>query len=318
MKLLGLSAGRRMGNSEVLLKEALMAAEETGVEVEILRLHDLNIKPCTGCTACVQGKHGLIFGGSGECVIQGDDMDLFNEKLWSCDGLIISMPIFIFQPPGYLKLLADRCGPSHDQAFVREAAKIAGGKSAVDPRIFKPRVGGFLAVGGAPHRDWVSLGLPLMHSFTFPMEIKIVDMHQVNAAAIPGQVALDDAALARARQLGLNVASAMGQPQDQLTWKGDEEGTCPVCHCDIMVVGKTSQIECAVCGIQGELKEKDGKVAVTFSPEQQAISRLTLAGKQRHFFEIGDVQREFDGRKGEMPARMAKYGPYKPTWSVPV
>ena len=49
MKLLGLGAGRKMGNSEILLKEALIAAEETGVQVELLRLHDLNIKHCIGC-----------------------------------------------------------------------------------------------------------------------------------------------------------------------------------------------------------------------------------------------------------------------------
>jgi multimeric flavodoxin WrbA len=314
MKLLGLAAGRKMGNSEILLKEALMAAEEVGLEVELLRLHDLNIKPCTGCTACVQGKHGLIFGGSGECVIKGDDMPLFNEKLWESDGLIISMPVFIFQPPGYLKVLADRCGPSHDQAFVIEAKKVAGGKSEVDPRIFKPRVGGFLSVGGAPHSDWVSLALPLMHSFTFPMEIKIVDMYQVTAAAIPGQVALNDGAITRARKLGQHVARAMGKPTEQVEYMGDDPGTCPVCHCNAMIVGRESLVECAICGIKGELKQEEDTITVTFSEEQQAISRLTLAGKRRHFFEIGDVQREFDSRKAELPPRLEKYKNYKPAW----
>lgn len=314
MKLLGLSAGRKMGNSEILLKEALMAAEEIGVEVEVLRLHDLNIKPCSGCTACVQGKHGLIFGGSGECVIKNDDMPKFNEKLWESDGIIISMPVFIFQPPGYLKVLIDRCGPSHDQAFVIEAKKIAGGKSEVDPRIFKPRVAGFLSVGGAPHHDWASLALPLMHSFTFPMEIKVVDMHQVMAAAIPGQVTFNDAALARARKLGQNVANAMGKPQDQLKFMGDDPGTCPVCHCSAMLVGKTSTVECAICGIQGELKLENGGVRVTFPEEQKAISRLTLAGKTRHFYEIGDVQMRFDKQKAELPEKLERYKAYKPAW----
>ena len=42
-----------------------MAAEEKGVEVEILRLHDLKIKPCTGCTTCVQGKRRPHFRGLG-------------------------------------------------------------------------------------------------------------------------------------------------------------------------------------------------------------------------------------------------------------
>lgn len=314
MKLLGLAAGRKMGNSEILLKEALMAAEETGVEVELLRLHDLNIKPCTGCTACVQGKNGLIFGKSGECVIKNDDMPKFNEKLWESDALIISMPVFIFQPPGYLKVLADRCGPSHDQAFVMEAKKISGGKSEADERVFKPRVGGFLSVGGAPNWDWHSLALPLMHSFTFPMEIKIVDMYGVKATAIPGQITLNDAALTRARKLGQNVANAIGKPKEDIKYMGDEPGTCPVCHCNAMIVGHESMIECAICGIKGELREKDGRITVTFSEEQQALSRLTIAGKARHFYEIADVQREFDNHKDQVPPKLEKYKGYKPVW----
>ena len=52
MKLLGISCGRDMGNSEILLKHALKAAEETGkAEVELIRLHDYNILPCDGETA---------------------------------------------------------------------------------------------------------------------------------------------------------------------------------------------------------------------------------------------------------------------------
>ncbi|CAF0860122.1 unnamed protein product [Didymodactylos carnosus] len=43
VKLLGLSCGTEDGNSEILLKEALMGAEELGVTVELLRVDDLSI-----------------------------------------------------------------------------------------------------------------------------------------------------------------------------------------------------------------------------------------------------------------------------------
>lgn len=211
-------------------------------------------------------------------------------------------------------MLADRGGPSQDQAFIIEAAKIAGGKSDVDQRIFKPRVGGFLAVGGAPHADWVSLGLPLMHSLTFAKEIQIVDQHQVNSAAIVGQVTMDDAAIARARQLGINVAEAMGKPKEELEYKGDDPGMCPVCHCNAMIIRRESPVECAVCGIQGELTQVDGKIEITFTEEEQATSRLTLSGKRDHFFEIMDVQQQFDKDKAEVRNRTKKYRGYAPTW----
>ena len=52
MKLLGISCGRDMGNSEILLKHALKAAEETGkAEVELIRLHDYKASLCAVSTA---------------------------------------------------------------------------------------------------------------------------------------------------------------------------------------------------------------------------------------------------------------------------
>ena len=75
-----------------------------------------------------------------------------------------------------------------------------------------------------------------MHSFTSPMEIKIVDMYQVKAVAIPGQVLLNDVAIARARKLGQNVAGAMGKRKHQVKYMADNPGMCPVCHCNVMLV----------------------------------------------------------------------------------
>lgn len=68
MKVLGISCGRKMGNTEILVKEALMGAEELGTDVELVRLNDLNLKPCTGCNACVVSL--LEKGSNGECVIK--------------------------------------------------------------------------------------------------------------------------------------------------------------------------------------------------------------------------------------------------------
>lgn len=63
-KVMGITAGRKNGNSEILLKQALMACEEAGAEVTMINLRDFNIQDCTGCTACdslsghLSGPHG--------------------------------------------------------------------------------------------------------------------------------------------------------------------------------------------------------------------------------------------------------------------
>ena len=122
MKVLGIACGRRMSNTEIMVKEALMGGEESGAEVEFIRLHDLYIKPCTGCNSCVVDL--MEKGGGGKCVLKGDDFPFIDEKIMECDGLILGSPIYEKSPTGQLKTLQDRMGPSHDQGFRMIAKKI--------------------------------------------------------------------------------------------------------------------------------------------------------------------------------------------------
>jgi multimeric flavodoxin WrbA len=308
MKLLGLICGRKNGNSEILLKEAMMGAEEaTSVKIEMIRLHDLDIHYCTGCLAC--GKNAE------EKCIHKDDFPFFEEKFFNCDGIIINTPVYVLTPPGYFRVLCDRIGPNHDLGFKIEQKKLKGDEYKIDERYFKSRVAGFMAVGGSPVSNWVPLALPMLHLLTFPMDIKVVDQLQVLGALLPGQVLLNDKAVSRARELGRHVAEEMEKPKENVKWRGEEnEGTCPVCHSNLMVVGKESPVECAVCGIKGWLKEDNGKISVTFPMEEQAVSRLTIDGKSKHYFEIVDLLREFDRVKGKeiINQKIGKYLNYKP------
>ncbi len=43
MKVMGIVTGRHNGNSEILVKEALLACQEEGAEVELINLFDYNI-----------------------------------------------------------------------------------------------------------------------------------------------------------------------------------------------------------------------------------------------------------------------------------
>jgi len=310
VKLLGLSCGRKWGNGEVLLREALMAADQVpGVETELVRLHDLSIEPCNGCIGCVMN---VVMGGPGHCAQhKHDDFHFFEELFYECDAIIISSPVYILTPSGYFRMLCDRFGPSHDAGFAECAKAMHGGHSEFDERIHKRRIAGFISVGGAPIGNWTPMGLPLMNLFTFPMNVQVLDQMQVLGVGSAGQVLFKEDVLRRAAQLGQNIAQALAKPPELQKWMGDEQGTCPVCHNGLMVVGKSPTIECAICGIQGTPRIENGLLEVTFTSEEQQKSRLSMEGKRIHFREIGEVTQEFFAVKHEVPARMAKYKTYK-------
>jgi multimeric flavodoxin WrbA len=296
MKILGLSCGREMDNTEVLVKEALMAAEEAGAEVGFIRVADLDIQPCRGCTSCLQS---LFAGGPGNCVI-ADDMPFLDEHLMQCDGLILGSPVYTMTPAGSLKILCERFGPSHDVAFRLEARKIAAAEGP-DERSFKDRAGAFISVGGGA--DWVAMALPLMNLFTFPLHITVVDQMQLTGVWY-GSVTMDEgaAAIARARRLGLNVAETLEQPVARWRWRGEETGTCPVCHSDLLRVTDQNPVECPICGIKGRISLQGDRISVDFPEEEQRKSRLTLEGLQAHWFELqGNQRRAKKKRAGQSP-----------------
>jgi multimeric flavodoxin WrbA len=229
MKLLGIGAGNPDGSAEILLKEALRAAE--GAEASYLRLDEVDLN-----------AHA----------------DWLWEQLLEADGLIVSAPIMSRMIPASLKLVVDRLlGPNADAATVEGllAKERAGEKPAfafrADERVLKPRVAGFIAVGGSLTPQWKTLALPTMHLLTFSMQTAVVDQMVVAGAGTPQSVVLDETALTRARQLGAHVASQLGRTFDEAEYAG-EPGQCPLCHLDVVVLRGRS-VACATCGATGRL-----------------------------------------------------------------
>src|SRR3990172_9496977 len=102
MKVLGLVGSRRkMGNTEILVKEALRGAQEEGADVDIIRLHDLYIQECNGCMACMLKD--------APCMLK-DDMNWFWDQLRASDGLVVGAPSYHGWMPGIFGLLQFRGG----------------------------------------------------------------------------------------------------------------------------------------------------------------------------------------------------------------
>src|SRR5208283_901193 len=94
-----LGSPRIEGNSDMLLKEALKAAESSAHDVLIFRLNTMDIKPCQNCGGCDE---------TGICVVN-DDMQEITIAIRKADRIILSSPIFFFGLSAQSKIMIDRC-----------------------------------------------------------------------------------------------------------------------------------------------------------------------------------------------------------------
>jgi multimeric flavodoxin WrbA len=309
VKILGLSCGRKMGNSEVLVREALMAAKEvSGAEVEIIRLFDLNIKPCIGCEKCVYDRFA---GGEGKCIIKNDHIPYLLDKLMECDGIILGAPCYCSRPPGYLLMIQDR--------FL--AVPVTNRKKWAE----KPLVKGVIAVGGS---DMVGVMLPFLNRCPGGNSSKLVDQMMVIWTSRPDQIVLNEEAITRARKLGQNVGKAMKMPSGEVKYVGDKfnnsdnftrsdydlttqltpfHETCPVCHSDLIRLrGKTA--ECPMCYMKGEVEIKNGVPSFICDPVKRPSPYAGVAGRKRHDDDgIRKADTLVQEKKEEITEKMKKY-----------
>ena len=101
-KVLILSTSPRINsNSEALAEAFASGANETGNDVEIIRMREKNIRFCLGCFACQK---------TGKCVIK-DDMAAIVPRMEQADVLVFATPIYYYEMSGQMKTLLDRANP---------------------------------------------------------------------------------------------------------------------------------------------------------------------------------------------------------------
>jgi multimeric flavodoxin WrbA len=291
MRLLGVSAGSPGGSVEIVLKEALRAAEAEGADVELVRLEDLHLP-------------------SGPDPAEPDDAWWFWERLMAADGLVICSPIVSRTVAARLKLLMDRLlGPNADRAIVQRliAMREAGEEPAVpfrlDERVLRPRVAGFIAVGGSLTPQWKTLALPVLHAFTFSLQAAVVDQIVIAGAGTPQSVVLDDEALARSAQLGRNVAGQLGRSFEQAEYVGPP-GLCPLCHLDVVTLDGRA-VACATCGARGRLGDD---LSVTWTDLDTSV--ISMAEKQEHYAEILETAQRHGKLRDQITEKAATYASY--------
>ena len=101
MLVIGLQGSpKKNGSSDFLLKHFLAEVEKMGVEVQMLDIPRMNIRPCIGCGHCEK---------KGFCVIDDDDMSAsVYPLLRKAQVVVAASPVFFYSVTSQLKALIDR------------------------------------------------------------------------------------------------------------------------------------------------------------------------------------------------------------------
>ncbi len=304
MKILGISYGTKNGNNDAMCKEALMGAQEAGAEIEFIQMQSLVIKHCTGCIACVKS----LFSGRGNLCVLKDDFPWLLDKMLDADGIISSVPIFEKGSTGLFHTVTDRFGPRMDRGnnIIADKMSRENGGPGVDPRILKEKPVSYMAVGGSDWATRVQVDCA-MQALTPKWTVIDNDVFGWSKGIL-----MNDEALARAHQIGVNLANAA---KDNLEGKEmkylGEKGVCPHCHSKEFYIDPcTSAVTCDLCGMVGKLEDVAGKLTFVFPEEQLEHAHDTIPGK---FIHANDIQvnegklAEMQKSNPEFKARKKKY-----------
>lgn len=216
-KILGLIFSlRKLGNSEILVKEIMGSIPEP-CTLEMLRMPDLQLKPCNACYRCLQPDAA--------CPLD-DDFNFIMEKVKAADALILGVPVYILGTPAMYKMLTDRLvGTGNYFEHTR-------GKPCL---IVMP----YGTQGWEGYARMAALVMPRM------LQMKVVECWQV-LATLPGESLVNRDNLHYAQGLG----AALFRGREYQPGARD----CQVCGSDLLRLLPGGKILCPICGAEGILK----------------------------------------------------------------
>lgn len=279
MKVLGIiGSHRRLGNTDCLVKESLIGARDEGADVDVIRLTDLDIRPCKGCMMCAFRME--------ECRIE-DDMVMLLDRIQESDGIILGAPTYILGPQGQVKLVMDRV-----LMLARRIGEWGQKKGST--------------IGVAGHPEWDQLMATCMNYFMFAINTDLVDSMMAYGPG-PGQVLLDEEVVQNANRVGRNVVRALSGNLSDDERIPQKEDACPICYSDLLkVIG--AKVECPVCRVQGEIQAGNGKLRVRWDDDAPSKHRWTPENRAHHMSEwVLATEEMYRARKKEVAELRARY-----------
>jgi multimeric flavodoxin WrbA len=185
------------GNVDLLVSQVLEGARSQGAEIQELYLNDMAIRPCQDCGVDPSPDY---------CLFE-DDMALVYAALESWDVIVLGSPVYFETVSAQTKLAIDRCNCL--TPFVRRSD----GTWVAERRVEKRKKGVFIAVAGSTDQEFDTM-LVTVKAFFDWANIELVEtILYANPDNELGNVKQDEARMAQAFQLGLDIVKgneAMG------------------------------------------------------------------------------------------------------------
>ena len=167
------------GNTTLAVEEMVKVFNAEGVETEVIRVGNKDIRGCMACNSCAK---------TGKCVFD-DVVNEIAEKFEKSDGLVVATPVYYASANGTLVSCLDRL--FYSTGF--DKTMKVGGAVAVARR------GGLSATFDEMNKYFTICGMPVASSYYW---------NSVHGAA-PGEAAQDEEGLQTARNLAKNMTFLM-------------------------------------------------------------------------------------------------------------
>ncbi len=278
LKVLGvIGSARKLGNCEVLVKEALIQTRKEGAEIRALRLPDFKLLPCKGCLACVLKEE--------PCRLDDDMHALWEHFQWA-DGIILSAPTYFLGPSGIIKLLIDRLFE-----YSLQLGKI------------QPRPGAIIATAGL--QEWDPFTLPMLSMLAGILHLHLVDRFVAYRPG-PGEVLLDEEIMSRTQKIGNTLAHQIQHPEHKIQLP-TSKNTCIQCGTPFVLFREKKNVECQLCQTKGKIIETKNDFVISWS-DQKGKNRWSPEAMAEHFSEwvlrTGPVYQQ---HREEIQKRKEKY-----------
>jgi multimeric flavodoxin WrbA len=277
-------SARPWGNSELLVRQALLGAEAEGADVSLLRLTALRLQPCTGCLRCVIG--------SKPCPLD-DDMAWLIDAIQAADGLVLAAPTYFLGPAATVKLVLDRLLMVTGQ---------------LQQELPTPRPAVTMATAGLD--GWRGVTLPYLNALVGAFGYQLIESLTAIAPG-PGEVLLDTDLMAQVELAGHRLG------RGELAPPSPAANTCPTCHSDAFIM-RGDHVVCPICGRVASLQQGEGGVELSFGTEAGAAGRWTPEGLRHHMVDwVAASGPRFLALRHEIKSRRRAFRHTEAEWLYP-